>query len=216
MSGSDVGLQLDLAALSSLMMKLGAAGLKTSAQAGVDFHTLLCMGEIAETCPACPEYRREINLCRQRQRSKPIWLYKAVETGTASNFVADELLKKGQERTSHRSCLLYCQFCLRAIAICSSLNCSMRARSVLTRPLDMVSSKLCTIQYCLWHAKQHSMTRFINIITGLGTFDHPRSRSCLQEFPTSKPLFSLSFSLGDLLRTQDVSYLSTDGKGLAG
>ncbi|KAI9877644.1 MAG: hypothetical protein M1830_003226 [Pleopsidium flavum] len=55
---------------------MGAAGLKQFAEAGVDFHVLLCMGEIAETCPASNGYRREI-----------------IELGTATNFVADELLK---------------------------------------------------------------------------------------------------------------------------
>ncbi|KAL8903786.1 MAG: hypothetical protein Q9171_007279 [Xanthocarpia ochracea] len=94
MSSSAVQWQVDLPGLSSLVLNMGAAGLKKFAQAGVDVHTLLCMGEIAETCPACPEYRREINLCRQQQRKQSIWLYKVVEIGTASNFVADELLKK--------------------------------------------------------------------------------------------------------------------------
>ncbi|KAI4171393.1 MAG: hypothetical protein LQ346_008744 [Caloplaca aetnensis] len=73
---------------------MGAAGLKKFAQAGVDIHTLLCMGEIAEVCPASLEYRKEITACRQKQRKQSIWLYKVVEIGTASNFLADELLKK--------------------------------------------------------------------------------------------------------------------------
>ncbi|KAL8928247.1 MAG: hypothetical protein Q9208_001957 [Pyrenodesmia sp. 3 TL-2023] len=73
---------------------MGAAGLKKFAQAGVDIHTLLCMGEIAEVCPASLEYRKEINTCRQQQRKQSIWLYKVVEIGTASNFLADELLKR--------------------------------------------------------------------------------------------------------------------------
>ena len=94
MATSAVGWQVDLPGLSSLVLNMSAAGLKRFAQAGVDVHTLLCMGEIAETCPACPEYRREINLCRQQQRKQSIWLYKVVEIGTASNFIADELLKK--------------------------------------------------------------------------------------------------------------------------
>ncbi|KAI4261171.1 MAG: hypothetical protein L6R42_003626 [Xanthoria sp. 1 TBL-2021] len=93
MSTSGVGLQVDLPGLSSLVFNLGAAGLKKYAQAGVHAHTLLCMGEIAETCPACPVYRREINDCRQQQRKQSILLYKFVEIGTASNFIADELLK---------------------------------------------------------------------------------------------------------------------------
>ncbi|KAL8713582.1 MAG: hypothetical protein Q9220_002444 [cf. Caloplaca sp. 1 TL-2023] len=91
---SGVGWQVDLPGLSSLVLNAGAAGLKKFAQAGVDVHTLLCMGEIAETCPASPEYRKEINTCRQQQRRQSIWLFKVVEIGTASNFIADELLKK--------------------------------------------------------------------------------------------------------------------------
>ncbi|KAI4241909.1 MAG: hypothetical protein L6R40_004308 [Gallowayella cf. fulva] len=94
MSTSAVGWQVDLPGLSSLVMNMGAAGLKKFAQAGVDVHTLLCMGEIAETSAACPEYRREINSCRQQLRKQSTLLYKIVEIGTASNFIADELLKK--------------------------------------------------------------------------------------------------------------------------
>ncbi|KAI4098446.1 MAG: hypothetical protein LQ339_006417 [Xanthoria mediterranea] len=73
---------------------MGAAGLKKLAQAGVDVHTLLCLDEIAEVCPASLEYRKEINACRQQQRKQSIWLYKVIEIGTASNFIADELLKR--------------------------------------------------------------------------------------------------------------------------
>ncbi|KAI4131076.1 MAG: hypothetical protein LQ338_001397 [Usnochroma carphineum] len=94
MSGNLVQWQVDLPGLSSLVLNMGAAGLKKFAQAGVDIHTLLCMGEIAEVCPASLEYRKEINACRQQQRKNSIWLYKMVEIGTASNFLADELLKK--------------------------------------------------------------------------------------------------------------------------
>ncbi|KAL8956123.1 MAG: hypothetical protein Q9193_006263 [Seirophora villosa] len=93
MSGSPVGLQVDLPGLTSLVLNLGAAGLKKFAQAGVDAQTLVCMGEIAGVSPASSEYRKEISLCRQQQRKKSIWLYKLVEIGTASNFVIDELLK---------------------------------------------------------------------------------------------------------------------------
>ncbi|KAL8935430.1 MAG: hypothetical protein Q9211_004705 [Gyalolechia sp. 1 TL-2023] len=91
---SAVGWQVDLPGLSSLVLNIGAAGLKKIAQAGVDIHTLLYMGEIAELCPASLEYRREINNCRQKQRKQSFWIYKVVEIGTASNFIADELLKK--------------------------------------------------------------------------------------------------------------------------
>lgn len=89
-----VGWQVDLPGLASLVLNLGASGLKRFAEAGVDFHTVLCMGEIAEKCAASNEYRRELSVCRQAQRAESQWLYKLVEIGAATNFVADELLKK--------------------------------------------------------------------------------------------------------------------------
>ena len=89
-----MGWQVDLPGLASLVLNLGASGLKRFAEAGVDFHTILCMGEIAEKCAASNEYRRELSVCRQAQRSESQWLYKLVEIGAATNFVADELLKK--------------------------------------------------------------------------------------------------------------------------
>ena len=92
--GSGVGWQVDLPGLASLVLNLGASGLKRFAEAGVDFHTILCMGEIAEKCPASNEYRRELSVCRRAQRKESQWLYKLVEIGAATNFVADELLKK--------------------------------------------------------------------------------------------------------------------------
>ncbi|KAL9597471.1 MAG: hypothetical protein Q9219_005104 [cf. Caloplaca sp. 3 TL-2023] len=94
MSTSAIGWQVDLPGLLSLVLNMGTAGLKKIAQAGVDIHTLLCMGEIAEICQASLECRREINECRQKQRKQSLWIYKIVEIGTASNFIADELLKK--------------------------------------------------------------------------------------------------------------------------
>ena len=92
--GGGVGWQVDLPGLASLVLNLGASGLKRFAEAGVDFHTILCMGEIAEKCPASNEYRRELSVCRRAQRKESQWLYKLVEIGAATNFVADELLKK--------------------------------------------------------------------------------------------------------------------------
>ncbi len=92
--GGGVGWQVDLPGLASLVLNLGASGLKRFAEAGVDFHTILCMGEIAEKCAASNEYRRELAACRQAQRKQAQWLYKMVEIGAATNFVADELLKK--------------------------------------------------------------------------------------------------------------------------
>ena len=94
MSRNQVQLQADLPNLSSLVANMGIAGLKKLAQAGVDVHTLLCMDEIAEVCPASLEYRKEMYACRQQQRKQSIWLYKVVEIGTASYFIADELLKR--------------------------------------------------------------------------------------------------------------------------
>ena len=92
-SGGAVGLQTDLPGLASLVLNLGAAGLKRYAQAGVDFHTILCMGKIAEKCPASIEYRRELSARRQEQRKESVLLFRLVELGSATNFVADELLK---------------------------------------------------------------------------------------------------------------------------
>ena len=92
--GGGVAWQVDLPGLASLVLNLGASGLKRFAEAGVDFHTILCMGEIAEKCAASNEYRRELSVCRQAQRTESQWLYKLVEIGAATNFVADELLKK--------------------------------------------------------------------------------------------------------------------------
>ena len=68
--GGGVGWQVDLPGLSSLLLNLGSAGLKRFAEAGVDFHTILCMGEIAENCPASVQYRKELSVCRQEQRKQ--------------------------------------------------------------------------------------------------------------------------------------------------
>ena len=93
-TGGGVGWQVDLPGLSSLLLNLGSAGLKRFAEAGVDFHTILCFGEIAEVCPASIEYRKQLSICRQEQRKQSQWFYKVIEIGSATNFVADELLKK--------------------------------------------------------------------------------------------------------------------------
>ena len=91
--GGGVSWQADIPGLASLALTMGRSGLKKLAQAGVDFHTIVCMSEIAEKCPASIEYRREISECRQAQRSETQLLYKVVELGAGTNFVADELLK---------------------------------------------------------------------------------------------------------------------------
>lgn len=91
--GSGIGWQVNLPSFSSLALNLGVAALKQLATAGVSEHTLQCMLMIAEVCPASNEYRRDISKCRREQRKTAIWMCKIVELGTATNFVADELLK---------------------------------------------------------------------------------------------------------------------------
>ena len=88
-----VGWQIDIGGLTSLMLKLSAAGLKQLAMAEVDLHAIGCMWKIAEICPASNEYRSKMSNCRQEQRSQSTWLYKIVEVGSATNFVVDEFLK---------------------------------------------------------------------------------------------------------------------------
>ena len=92
--GAGVSWQADIPGLASLGLSIGQSGLKRLAQAGVDVHTLACMSEIAEKCPASIEYRKEISECREAQRNESQWFYKVVELGAGTNFVADELLKK--------------------------------------------------------------------------------------------------------------------------
>lgn len=91
--GSGVGWQVNIPTFGSLALNLGVAALKQLATAGVSEHTLQCMLMIAEVCPASNEYRKEISMCRQEQRKSAVWIYKVVELGTATNFIADELLK---------------------------------------------------------------------------------------------------------------------------
>lgn len=91
--GSGIGWQVNIPSFGSLALNLGVAAMKQLATAGVSEHTLQCMLMIAEVCPASNEYRKEISMCRQEQRKTAIWIYKVVELGTATNFVADELLK---------------------------------------------------------------------------------------------------------------------------
>jgi hypothetical protein len=60
---------------------------------GVDVHSVGCLLLIANLTPTTIEYRRELNKIRGSQRKERIWLYKVVEIGTATNFLADQLLK---------------------------------------------------------------------------------------------------------------------------
>ncbi len=66
--GGGVSWQADIPGLASLALTMGRSGLKKLAQAGVDFHTIVCFSEIAEKCPASIEYRIEISECREAQR----------------------------------------------------------------------------------------------------------------------------------------------------
>ena len=92
-TGNAAGWQVDISSLTSLMLSLGTAGLKELTLAGVDLNIIGYMWKIAEGCPASNDYRREISVRRQDQRSHSIWLYKIVEIGAATNFVVDEFLK---------------------------------------------------------------------------------------------------------------------------
>lgn len=92
--GGGVGWQVDLPGLSSLVLNLGSAGLKRFAEAGVDLHTVICMGEIATTCQASNQYRKDLSLYREEQRKEAQWLYRVVEIGASTNFITDTLLKK--------------------------------------------------------------------------------------------------------------------------
>ncbi|KAI9711519.1 MAG: hypothetical protein M1820_002083 [Bogoriella megaspora] len=86
--------QVDIPALSQLILSAGSNGLKQLANDGVDPHTIGCMLMIAEYTPASEEFRRSLNETRQLQRSgKASWIYKAIEIGASANFLADQLLK---------------------------------------------------------------------------------------------------------------------------
>jgi hypothetical protein len=85
--------QIDIPSLSQLIVNLGASGLKQLAMAGVDVHSVGCLLLIANLTPTTIEYRQELNRIRESQRKDRIWLYKVVEIGAATNFLADQLLK---------------------------------------------------------------------------------------------------------------------------
>ena len=91
---SGVGWQVDIPGMISMLTKMGVSGLKRLAESGIDMHTIVCLNQIAEKCPASVECRRELNRCREFQRKQSHWYYKAIEIGTATNFVVDELLKR--------------------------------------------------------------------------------------------------------------------------
>ena len=94
MAGSGApSLQVDLVSLTNTLTNVGMRGLKQLTSAGVDLHSLGCMLMIAEFIPASTEFRRTMSRVRQQQRSDCYWYFKAVEIGSASNFVVDQLLK---------------------------------------------------------------------------------------------------------------------------
>lgn len=92
-SSSTPSWQVDIPGLSQLILNVGSHGLKQLAMAGVDIHSIGCMLMIAEFTPASQEFRKKITNARQVQRSERQWLYKVVEIGAATNFLADQLLK---------------------------------------------------------------------------------------------------------------------------
>ncbi|KAL4997878.1 hypothetical protein BDV10DRAFT_201550 [Aspergillus recurvatus] len=85
--------QIDIPSLSQLVFSAGAHGLKQLALAGVDPHTIGCMLMIAEYTPASQDFRTKLNKARQQQRMDRVWLYKLVEIGACTNFLADQMLK---------------------------------------------------------------------------------------------------------------------------
>ncbi|KAL4740504.1 hypothetical protein BDV11DRAFT_214350 [Aspergillus similis] len=85
--------QIDIPSLSQLVFSAGAHGLKQLALAGVEPHTIGCMLMIAEYTPASQDFRTKLNKARQQQRVDRVWLYKLVEIGACTNFIADQMLK---------------------------------------------------------------------------------------------------------------------------
>ncbi|KAL3475478.1 hypothetical protein BJX99DRAFT_259421 [Aspergillus californicus] len=63
------------------------------ALAGVDPHTIGCMLMIAEYTPASQDFRTKLSKFREQQRLDRVWLYKLVEIGACTNFLADQMLK---------------------------------------------------------------------------------------------------------------------------
>lgn len=85
--------QVDIPGLSQLILSAGSYGLKQLACCGVDVHSIGCMLMIAEYVPASKDFRATLNRARDSQRSERLWMYKVVEIGTATNFLADQMLK---------------------------------------------------------------------------------------------------------------------------
>lgn len=93
-SAGPVQWQMDIAGLTGLFINAGAHGLKQIALAGVDPHTIGCLLMLGELSPICLEFRKRLNACRNEQKKSRKFIYKVIEIGTATNFLADELLKR--------------------------------------------------------------------------------------------------------------------------
>jgi hypothetical protein len=85
--------QMDIPALTLLFVKAGAHGLKQIALAGVDVHTIGALLTLGNLVPASVEFRKRLDVCRTEQKRSKSWIYKTIEIGGATNFLADELLK---------------------------------------------------------------------------------------------------------------------------
>jgi hypothetical protein len=85
--------QMDIPALALLFVKAGAHGLKQIALAGVDVHTIGALLTLGNLVPASVEFRKRLDVCRTEQKRSKSWIYKTIEIGAATNFLADELLK---------------------------------------------------------------------------------------------------------------------------
>lgn len=85
--------QMDITGLTQFFMGAGAVGLKQLAQAGVDPHTIGSLLTLGDLSPVSNECRKKLNACRVEQKKSRRWIYKAIEIGSATNFLADELLK---------------------------------------------------------------------------------------------------------------------------
>lgn len=85
--------QVDIPSLSQLILSAGSYGLKQLAYSGVDVHSIACMLMIAQYVPASKDFLATLHRSRESQRSDRLWMYKLVEIGTATNFLADQMLK---------------------------------------------------------------------------------------------------------------------------
>lgn len=85
--------QVDIPSLSQLMLSAGSYGLKQLANSGVELHSIACMLMIAQYVPASKDFLATLHRSRESQRSDRLWMYKLVEIGTATNFLADQMLK---------------------------------------------------------------------------------------------------------------------------